>query len=216
MSVNLKNLTLNQKLAVVIAVLGFLAVFAGNPYGGPRVTIASDELASIVHKEVDHVDPVELADWIVQGKYDYRLLDLRDEKSFETYHIPSAESAAIAGLGVYPIARNEKIILYSEGGIHSAQAWFLLKARDYKAVYILRGGLEEWKERVLFPTLPAGATDEKKAEFEKARSVAAFFGGAGRTAEGEEQAPQLAMPKLEMPSSPAVPGTAGKKKKEGC
>ena len=51
----------------------------------------------------------------------------------------------------YGLERNEKIILYSEGGIHSAQAWFLLKAMGYKSVYMLRGGLDDWKDLVLFP-----------------------------------------------------------------
>lgn len=213
----IRNLNLNQRLAAVIGALGFFAIFAGNPYVGSSAVIETNELAMIVRKEVDHVSPVEVADWIIKGRTDYRLLDLRDEQLFGTYHIPTAELVSITGLDDYPIARNEKIVLYSEGGIHSAQAWFLLKARKFPAVYILRGGLEEWKESVLFPTIAANASSEELSEFEKAKSVAAFFGGSAQVGGGDGSSPEIAMPKIEMPAPSSVPGsTAKKKKKEGC
>ena len=71
----------------------------------------------------------------------------------------------------------KKIILYSDAGIHSAQAWFLLKANGYKGVYILRGGLEEWKDSILFPRLVENATPAEIAAFEKAKEISKFFGG---------------------------------------
>lgn len=217
MTTIMKNLNLNQKLAAVVGTLGFFAVFAGDPYVGSRAVIDSDELAMIVHKEVDHVSAMEMADWIIRGKTDYRLLDLRDEPSFALYHIPTAELVPVTGVDDYPIARNEKIVLYSEGGIHSAQAWFLLKARKFPAVYILRGGLEEWKESVLFPTIAPNASSEELSEFEKAKSVAAFFGGKAQVGGSDGSSPEIAMPKIDMPAPSTVPGgTAKKKKKEGC
>lgn len=216
MKAKFNNLNLNQKLALTVAVIGFFAVFAGSPYVGPRVMIASDELATIVQKEVDHVDPRELADWIIQGKIDYRLLDLRDEESSQSYNIPTSERVPITELDSYPLARNEKIVLYSDGGIHSAQAWFLLKARGYRGVYIVKGGLEGWKDQVLFPSLSTEAGAEQKADFEKARSVAEFFGGRPRTGSSEAKAADLTMPKLDMPAPIAPVGGAKKKKKEGC
>jgi 3-mercaptopyruvate sulfurtransferase SseA len=123
----------------------------------------------------------------------------------------------ITGLNEYPIERNEKVILYSDGGIHSAQAWFLLKARKYHGVYILRGGLEEWKDAVLFPTLAENASPEEKTAFERTKGVSKFFGGTPRTGSSQEKtSSQVVMPKLDTPAPTAVPGTAKKKKKEGC
>jgi rhodanese-related sulfurtransferase len=43
-------------------------------------------------------------------------------------HIPTAELVELRDLHDYPLYHNEKIVLYSDGGIHSAQAWFLLRA----------------------------------------------------------------------------------------
>lgn len=212
----LASLTLKQKLAAVAVALGALAVF-GDPYGGGTVQVDTRELALMVEEEVDHVTAGELADWILAGRTDYRLLDLRDADAYVAYHIPTAEPVAVAELLDYPLLRNEKIVLYSGGGIHSAQAWFLLKAHRFAGVYMLLGGLEAWKEEVLFPALPADAAAEARADFERRREAAAFFGGAPRS--GAEEAPaavEAELPQVAMPAAPPVARPVKKKKKEGC
>ena len=171
----LKGLSLNKRLALIVLVLGFMALFAGSPYKGTEIRIDASEMAMIVQKEVDHVSPAELAGWIVQAKADYRLIDLRADKDFAEYHIPSAENIQLTGLKEAQLGRNEKIVLYSDGGIHSAQAWFLLKAEGFKGVYILRGGLEDWKDNILFPRLADNATPAEIAAFEKSKMLSKFF-----------------------------------------
>lgn len=211
-------MTLQAKLALAAFGLGALAVF-GDPYGGGKVTIRTEELATLVHEEVDHVTAQDLAAWIVQGREDYRLIDLRDPKDYETYHIPPAENLPITDLPG-DLERNEKIVLYSDGGIHSAQAWFLLKARGYDASYILLGGLDEWNDRILYPTLPANATPDQLAAFERDRQVSAYFGGTPRIASAETAsalAPvPAAPPRVQAPAAPKGAAPVKKKKKEGC
>jgi rhodanese-related sulfurtransferase len=214
----LPDLTLNQKLGVLALALGAVALFA-QPQRGPFVKLDARELALVVEKEVDHVKAPELAAWIIEGRSDYRLLDLRTAQEYATYHIPSAENVQLSGLADYPLQRNEKIVLYSEGGIHSAQAWMLLRAQGYAAVYMVLGGLEAWKDEVLFPSLPADAGPQALAQFERTAQVAKFFGGEARLG-GEAAAPAAGaeLPKLAAPPpspGPAAP-VAKKKKKEGC
>jgi len=211
--------TTTHYVALVLVGLGVLAAFAGSPYQGTRYTVDAKELARVVEGEVDHVNPETLADWIIQGKADFRLIDLRTEPEFSAYHIPGAENVTLTALPEYGLTRNEKIVVYSEGGIHSAQAWFLLKAKGYRGVYMLRGGLEEWKDQVLFPTLAANPTPAQIVEFAKMKEVSKFFGGSPQAggAAGQEAAIAPAMPKLEMPQSAQAPaGAPKKKKKEGC
>jgi rhodanese-related sulfurtransferase len=214
----LPQLTLNQKLAAVALTLGALALFS-QPHRGPFVKLDARELALVVEQEVDHVKPAELAAWIVEGRSDYRLIDLRTADEFAAYHIPTAENAQLTALTEYPLLRNEKIVLYSEGGIHSAQAWLLLRAQGYEGVYTVLGGLDGWKDEVLFPVLPADAGPRDRAQFERAAALAQFFGGQPRT-EGSAAAedPATALPKLAAPAAtgPAVPAAPRKKKKEGC
>jgi len=212
-----KNLSLNKKLGLFAFVLGFFALFAGSPYHASEATVNAKALALIVEKEVDHVSVQTLADWIIQGKSDFRLIDLRHEKDFAEYHVPSAENVTPSGLDQSNLQRNEKIILYSDGGIHSAQAWMLLEAKGFKGVYILRGGLEEWKDQILFPRIPENPTAAQVVEFAKTKEVSKFFGGtpqSGGTAEAAT--PKLSMPKLEAPTGSQSKTSATKKKKEGC
>jgi hypothetical protein len=95
----------------------------------------------------------------------------------------------------------------------------LLRAQGYAAVYMVLGGLEAWKDEVLFPSLPAGAGPQALAQFERTAQVAKFFGGEARLG-GEAAAPAAGaeLPKLAAPPpspGPAAP-VAKKKKKEGC
>lgn len=214
----LKNSTINQRLAVVALVLGMLALVAGDPYQGRTATIDAKELAIIVQNEVDHVSTADLADWIIQGRSDYRLIDLRSKEEFAGYAIPGAEHVPVVQLTDHGLMKNEKIILYSDGGIHSAQAWFLLRSQGYKGVYILRGGLEAWNDEVLFPQMAENADAVTRINFARTVEVSKYFGGTPRTGSAHEEAsrPTIVAPKLDTPAA-AAPAVGGKKKKkEGC
>ena len=212
--------TVNRRLAAAALALGALAM-AGRPEPGHRVTIDTQQLATIVAGEVDHVTPAELADWIIRGAGNYRLVDLRDAASFARYHIPTAENVPLAELPDYGLARNERIVLYSDGGIHAAQAWMLLAAQGYHGATTLLGGLDAWQDEVLFPAAPANPAP-REASFERAVQVARFFGGQPRAtaASPVAGAGSLMAPALPQPAAPPPPSgkpvRTAKAPKEGC
>jgi hypothetical protein len=209
------RLTPTRGAALLLIILGIVGLFAGDPYHRSTATVDTRELAAIVERQVDHVTAAELADWIIQGRTDFRLIDLRTEEEYASYHIPQAERVPITALMDYGLQRNEKIVLYSEGGIHSAQAWMLLKAQGYRGVYMLLGGLDAWTDEVLFPGLPADASAQERAAFERAVQVSRFFGGTPREG-AQERSVTSAMPPPPPPQA-VTPSTAKpKKRKEGC
>ncbi len=223
----LSRMTLNQKLALVAVVLGAAALFA-SPYPGSKVTLDAKELALVVGTEADHVEAPALAAWVIEGRADYRLVDLRSQAEFEQYHIPTAQSIPMNVLTDAGLRRQEKLVLYSDGGIHSAQAWMLLRAQGYRSVYMLKGGLDEWKDQVLFPAVADNPTPIERARDERLKSISAFFGGQPRSATSVA-ADAAAMPGIATPATPALPKVAAppspaagaksaapKKKKEGC
>jgi rhodanese-related sulfurtransferase len=215
----LSKLTLNQKLGVMALALGGLAVFA-NVAPGHTVTLDAKELLTGVERQEDHVTPAELAAWIIEGRTDYRLVDVRDERAFADYHIPTAENVPLATVTDGSLGRTDKIVLYGEGGIHAAQAWMVLKGRGFTRVYTLLEGLDAWKDEVLFPVTPQSPTPEQQAQFERAAQVARFFGGQPRAASapgsGPLALPQATMPQVAPPTLPAGAGAGPKKKREGC
>lgn len=220
MTSHLSRLGTNQRLALAALVLGALAIFA-RPVA--RASVDPRELAMAVQRGFDRVQPRELAGWIIKGRSDYRLIDLREEAAFAAYHIPAAENVAFAALPDAGLARNETIVLCSEDGTRAGQAWVVLKAQRFKAVYILDRGLEGWKQEVLFPALAENAaTPTAQAENERLRQVATYFGGAPRAAgatPATTATPAVvpaAAPKIDVPSLPGGAGKPAVKKKEGC
>jgi rhodanese-related sulfurtransferase len=229
----LSRLSLNQKLALVAVALGVVAIGA-RPQAGHEVTIAPKDLAVMVQREVDHVTVRDLADWIVAGRADYQLIDLRTPEEYAAYHIPGAENVTVAALPDRAFAPTEKVVLYSDGGVHSAQAWFLLTARGARNAYILLGGLESWRDEVLFPRVAAAPTPFQKDRDAKLAQIAAHFGGHAVVDDGSGRgaapaalpaAPMagggapagLAMPAVAPPAAVAGGAAAApRKKKEGC
>ena len=207
---------IGPRLALVALALGAVALFS-EPHRGPFVKLDARELGMIVDGEVDHVAPAELAAWIVEGRSDYRLLDLRSPVEYAGYHIPGAENVQSSQLGDYPLLPGEKIVVYSAGGIHAAQGWMLLRALGFEDVYTLRGGLDGWTDDVLYPAPPAGSDPAEKARFERTAALAGFFGGEARSEAGATPAGPRALPRLAAPAAgPAVPAAPRGKKREGC
>ncbi len=217
------RLSNNQKLGGVALLLGAVATLARV---GPRrlVTVDAKELLTRIEREEDHVRPAELATWIIEGRADYRLIDIRDPAAFAAYHIPGAECLPLSQVADGALGRDERIILYGDGGIHAAHAWMVLAGMGYTKVYTLREGLDAWKEDVLFPTLPANPTAEERAHGERAAQIARHFGGAVRVAgagpaSGEvAPPPALPAPAVVAPTLPvgATATSPVKKKREGC
>ena len=212
-----RRLTPVRALALSLAVVGLFAAFAGDPYRGHHATIGTRDLEMRVGKGADLIEPLQLADWIIQDRNDFRLVDLRQQKDYNAYHIPTAENFPLASLSPDFAAHNEKILLCSDDSLEAAKAWFLLDAQGFKSVYVLSGGMEGWKDFVLFPIKPQGVTDEA---FERQAQVAKFFGGA-RQPIPTSTAATPAPPRVAPSSVPAAPpttttATPPRKKKEGC
>lgn len=154
----------NRRLALLALGLAGLALVAGGPLRSSRTTIDTKGLAYKIEHELDHVTPAELKQWIDSGKTDLQLIDLRGEEEFLAYHIPGSERMDLPTLVDTALERNVDIVLYSEGGVHSAQAMFLLWARGYTRVYMLKGGIQAWNADVLHRTSPGTVPQEPSAK----------------------------------------------------
>ncbi len=204
-------LTLNQRLALLASGLGFVSLGARVDRGNV-VTLDVKELALAVEKEADHVAPLELADWIIKEKTGYRLVDLRGAEAYAGYHIPTADNVTVAELPNVPFARNETLVLYSEGGTHAAQAWLLMRAKGYRSVVAVKGGLEGWKQDVLFPAVPENAGPDS----DRVQAVSRFFGGRPRSGAAAALSELGELPKVAPPPPTAKAGGSKRAKRDGC
>jgi rhodanese-related sulfurtransferase len=177
---------IEHALAIAAIVAGGLAVIAGTPTRGVRGTIDVTRLAEIVEQEEDHVTAVELARWIRDNHDGLRVLDIRSASEFGELHVPGATNVSLGEVARMPIDSTATYVLYSEGGTHAAQGWFLLRARGVENVYFLRGGLYEWLEQVMNPRL---AADAPQAERDSVLALTRWFGGKVERADSSASAP---------------------------
>jgi rhodanese-related sulfurtransferase len=212
-----KGLTPARIVVGGLLVAGLIAAVAGDPYRGTKATVDTKELARLVDGKADHILAEDLADRLIAGRNDFRIVDLRDASAYAAYHIPGAENIPLATLGSAELRADEGYLLYSDGGIHGAQAWILLKAKGMPRVYSLYGGIDEWKDRVLYPALPDQPTAEQAADVAKRKLVSQHFGGKPRGGGADKPAEPQSLPAPPPPADAPAPNTPPKKKKkEGC
>ena len=170
------RLTSAEAAALVLAV-AFMAVDArvGVGVGGQLAEIAGE-----ITREADHVDALDLAERIRAGEPGLRIIDVREDIGDETYVIPGAEVRTIEDLTTMPVAAGDRVVLYSQGGAHAAQAWVLLRARGIRNAFVLKDGLAAWEDEVLAPRPPSVPHDTAQARYGRARALALWFGGMPR------------------------------------
>ncbi|QBB71087.1 rhodanese-like domain-containing protein [Pseudolysobacter antarcticus] len=200
-----------RTLGIAALALGVAAPFAGNPYRTAPGRIDVAELAGIVAREEDHVDAVQLANWIRERKSGLRVIDVRSPAEYQTYAIPGAENHPIATIDQNIFSDRDVLVLYSEGGAHAAQAWVFLRALGLRHVYFLRGGMQDWLDDVINPVLAADATPQARQAFEDSAELSRYFGGVPRI-DDENSAPTDAS---KTPTS-SVAATVARTRRRGC
>ena len=210
------NLSLEKKLALFAVLLAVVALFSGNPYGGTTIKVNEKDIALSTVGNADKVSVTDLADWIIKNKSDFELVDLRSEEKYNEYTIPNSQCIPLPQISSSELLRNQKIVLFSDDDITAAQAWFILKTKGYKGVYILDGGLDAWKEKVLFPKAPLNPTKDQSEEFEKMKEVTKYFGGQAQSdSTMAETKLQIKLPISNNTTNTVAP-KGKKKKREGC
>ncbi|MFN8573648.1 MAG: rhodanese-like domain-containing protein [Gemmatimonadaceae bacterium] len=200
-------------LASIAAVLGAGALVAGSPEP-PASSVDVTRLAHAVETEADHIDALQLAAWIRDQKAGLRVIDVRTVAEYEDAHIPTAEHVAIEQLPTTRFRPDQTVVLYSEGGAHAAQGWVFLQLAGVRHSYFLRGGMLDWEEQVMSPTLEANATDSARSEYAKALELSRYFGGEPHR---ESVVPSLIpMPANPVREKPTAKDLAAKRKKRGC
>jgi thiosulfate/3-mercaptopyruvate sulfurtransferase len=112
------------------------------------------------------VDPLELADLLMKGEKGVLLVDLREPEAYGRFHlrgalnIPLEELTAQAGTR---LPKDTRIVLYSNGTTHAAQAWLQLRHWGWTDVKVLTDGILGFWRECLTPSSLAGSIDDVSA-----------------------------------------------------
>jgi rhodanese-related sulfurtransferase len=136
-------------------------------------------LAQLVAAGDDHITAQELADRLIKDRRDFELIDIRGTEDFSAghiegaRHIPLARLFSAASLADLPAAR--KIVVYSNGSAHAAQAGLLLRLAGRDALALL-GGYNYW-QAYLHDPVKAGVAEMDPAERARYQATACYFTG---------------------------------------
>jgi rhodanese-related sulfurtransferase len=203
-------------LAGAALVLGGLAAFAGSPVAATNARVDVATLARTVEREDDHVTAIELARWIRDKRQGLRIVDIRDSVAFRDYHIPGAERIELSDLVATPFKHDETIVLYSDGGAHAAQGWVFLRALGYTQVYFLRGGLYEWLDGVMNPSIPENASDSARNAFKQVSAISRYFGGVPHIGDPVSSQPSIAVPQKKESAESQASAAVARVRGRGC
>lgn len=157
--------------------------------------------------------PAVIADWIIAGRNDYLLFDLRDTADFERAHLPGAVHVTPEQLRDPGVVRAlpgyKKLVFYGARGDVDGDLLRPLFARGLH-VLIMDGGYARWELRVLSKP---GRTDTP--ELARRDAVARYFRGESALGSPEPVKEISAKEYLQPPKLPA-PRPAPTYESEGC
>jgi rhodanese-related sulfurtransferase len=197
-----RSIVLTGNRLVVFAVLLVAVVLAVAAAISHGVRAAETKAAAeSVTKDAGQVTAGELAQWTIENRQDYQLIDLRDPWQFDDYHIPGAINVPFAQFfsaeNLKRLDKNKKIVVYGLGAGHAAQTQLLLAMKGYRA-YALTDGIIAWWDDVLTPSSIRSATPSSSG-YQQARQLREYFMGGGRAG---------GAPVAVTPPAPAAPPVA--------
>lgn len=197
-------------LAVVLALAATMVRGVG---AGP---VNAPAIVQTIVEEKDHVTPGELANWLVEKRQDFELVDIRQPWQFDDYHIPSAINVPLPQLfqeeGLKKLSREKKIVVYGLGAGHAAQAQLLLSLKGYNA-FSLREGISSWWDNVMTP-LSLRSESPSPEGYQQAKRLRDYFTGTAPPSGAAAPPPVAAPPVQAPPQTPSAP-TPSKKLKLG-
>ncbi len=175
----------NKQIGIFAALIAGVMMLVVSGTGSPRYNFKPEELAKAIAGNEDHISSDKLSRWIIEGKSDYRLIDIRSAEDFKKGSIKTAKNITLTDLLTVKTLDREfsddkTIVLYSNGDSHANQAWLVLKSAG-KDVVVLTGGFNGWVESILNPKMSLRVSDDEVLKYRAASSMASFFGGSAET-----------------------------------
>jgi rhodanese-related sulfurtransferase len=170
------EIRLNTILLIMIAAT--VAACGQPPEPGTRVSFM--DVAQSAARQEDRVSVEQLAEWLIEERKDFVLIDVRSQEEYaqgkihEARNIPLAElvtDETIAGL-----PSDRKVVVYSNGSENAAKASTMLRLAGLEA-HLVTGGYNAWHERILNPDIPAEELDGENPQVSAQRAYACYFVG---------------------------------------
>ncbi|MGB5562277.1 MAG: rhodanese-like domain-containing protein [Sedimenticolaceae bacterium] len=165
---------MNRHLHVLGATLLILAsaglAWRGQPDPDEKWTFLAAELGPRLSNREVQIDPAELMDLMHDDYIDLRLIDLRNERDWNLFHLWGAERIAPEQLpGLHRrfanLGENAVIVLVGNDEAVATRAWQVLMATASRPnAYILAGGINRWLDEFAPGHAAAAPADNAPAD----------------------------------------------------
>jgi rhodanese-related sulfurtransferase len=174
---------MKHRVKCIITLIGISMLSAcGNDEGQKTVHLSDFErISQAASKAEDRVTVQQLAEWIVEDRQDYQLIDIRDSNTYQEDHIKGAVTMPLSVLttadSLNKLSDSKKIIVYSNGSENAAKAVVMLRLLGLNS-YLLSGGYNAWQQQVLNPDISPQASDDEAPQVAIQRAISCYFSGA--------------------------------------
>lgn len=176
---------------LLIPIAAILAACGQPPEVGPGVTFT--DVAQSAARAEDRVSVEQLAEWLIEERKDFVLIDVRSQDEYlqgkihEAQNLPLAELVMSETIATLPTDR--KVIVYSNGSENAAKASTMLRLAGIDA-HLVTGGYNAWHQRILNPDIPAEELDGESPQVSAQRAYSCYFVGDRGEGAAEREAPK--------------------------
>jgi len=165
--------------AAALAVLATLTLVVGQPDNADRWRMMEQEQTALLDQRAVQIEPAELLSLIHDTHIKAVLIDVRDERHYNQFHIYGARRLGMdelvgASSALIQEPANTVFVTMSNDETLATEAWKVLRAESLPNVYILAGGVNNWirtyseQEFQLAHHRPDRAVDEPAYRFDLA------------------------------------------------
>jgi rhodanese-related sulfurtransferase len=138
------------------------------------------DIAQAAARQDDRESVEDLASWLIEGRGDFKLIDVRTPEDFASGSIADAENIPIAQIVSQDVLTrlptDRMVIVYSNGSENAAKAAVLLRLSGIDA-HLLTGGYNAWHTRILNPEISAEELDGESLKVSAQRAYSCYFVG---------------------------------------
>jgi rhodanese-related sulfurtransferase len=192
--------------------LSVASIAACGPSNTSEVSLV--DIAQAAARKDDRESVEDVASWLIEGRGDFKLIDVRTPEDFASGHIGDAENIPITNI-VAPdillsLPSDRMLVVYSNGSENAAKATVMLRLAGLDA-HLLVGGYNAWHQRIMNPDISAEELDGESLQVSEQRAYACYFVGersgsaARRNISTEPFVPPVYNEAEEEPSTPLPP-----------
>jgi rhodanese-related sulfurtransferase/uncharacterized membrane protein YedE/YeeE len=136
-------------MATALVALAVVGLVVGQPGNDRRWQMIEAEQGALLEQRTVQIEPAELLSLMHDSMIKVVLIDVRDERHYNQFHIHDAKLVAMDDL-VEESARliqepaNTVFVTMSNDEGRATEAWKVLRAESLPNVYILEGGVNNW------------------------------------------------------------------------